>query len=87
MPISSAGWPIRTTVPCQSFLHRQGVQVGAEQYGRADAVGKHADYAVSANMDGDGASSLAEFFTHAQAGLFLMQGQLRMGMQMLVELG
>jgi hypothetical protein len=67
--------------------YRQAVHVGSEQGGRALAIAQGPDDPGSAYAGGCLVSKLAQMVSHDRRRPDLLEGQLRMGMQVLVEPG
>ena len=55
------------------FLHRQRIEFGPHQDGRAAAVAQHSDDAVAAEARRDVKAGPLEFLRHALARLFFVQ--------------
>jgi hypothetical protein len=67
------------------LFDRQRIHVCAEQDRRPIAIAQYPRYAVLANPGRHLATRLAQFLGHARCALRFLEGQFRMGMQMLVE--
>src|SRR5262249_30408100 len=68
------------------FNDGQGVHVGADHDGGARAVLEDGDDAVAADLGGDLEAERLEFLGHAGGGQLLLEGQLGVGVEVLVEL-
>ena len=68
------------------FFHdRQGVHVGANEDGRADAVFQDADDAVPADFFGDFEAERFQFLGEAGGRFFFFEGELGIAVQLLVQ--
>ncbi len=67
------------------LLHRQGIEIGADEERRTVAVLHHADDAVSTDAGGDIEAEVLEFARDPLRGVGLLERQLGMGVEIVIE--
>lgn len=67
------------------LLDREGVHIGAQHDRRTDAIAQHAHHACPADAGGDLESRLPQPFGRLLGSAVLLEGQLRVGVQITVE--